>query len=127
MIDSASVSQWLLVISFGIVAGMLGQAARVVIGLKKANEDADARGEVFVFQLSKFWISMCLGGIAGALAAIATVPSTMVLSTQLVMGIIAAGYAGSDFIEGVLSKAIPQAPLPPAVVTSPASSEVAQG
>lgn len=126
MADSASVSQWLLIISLGVVAGLLGQAAQVVVGLKKANEVADTRGENFVFQASKFWISMSLGAIAGALAAVSTVPSDMNLSTQLLLGIVAAGYAGSDFIEGVLSKAIPQ-PTASTPVVPPTSAETAQG
>lgn len=130
MAGSVDVTHWLLLVSFGMLTGVIGQAARVVIGFKKANDEASQKGVAFVFDASRFWISICLGAIAGALAAILTVPSDMVVSKELVLGIVAAGYAGSDFIEGALSRALPsvQSASPePAPAPSPPAGDESQG
>ncbi len=129
MTYTADISQWLLILTFGILAGVIGQAARVVVGLKKAQEDSAQRNEVFAFDGSKFWISMSLGAIAGTLAAIATLPGTTGLTHDMVLGVMAAGYAGSDFIEGALSRFLPSSTPEPSAPKQPAglAADGAQG
>jgi hypothetical protein len=48
-------------------------------------------------------ISFGIGGVAGALAAITLIPEGQASKEQL-FGIAAAGYAGTDFIEGFITR-----------------------
>lgn len=88
--------------------GMLGQGVRVVAGLKKASDDAAARNlslaEVFI--LSRLVFGLLVGFVAGVAAALAIGIGKLVSvdtgSTSLLLGIAAAGYAGTDFIEAFL-------------------------
>jgi hypothetical protein len=53
-------------------------------------------------------LSLIIGGIAGTLAA--TLFLGAEINRQLLLGLAAAGYSGTDFIEGLISKYIPSAP-----------------
>ena len=106
------VLDWLLILALGLGAGAAGQLVRVVIGLKKAGEAA-ARGNRLladVFDAPKLWISLMLGALAGMVAAIGIVPAGLQLTREAVLGLLAAGYTGSDFIEGALQRAAPANP-----------------
>jgi hypothetical protein len=101
-------TEWVLTLILGGILGMIGQGIRVVAGLKKIHDQALAQGKDFnaLFQGSSLGLSLLIGFIAGALAIIAVVdyPPTANPSKQLIISIIGAGYAGTDFIEGFIKK-----------------------
>ena len=90
--------------------GLVGQGARSVVGLKKlhdarAGQDPDQQD---TFMASRMLVSLLLGFIAGVLAALALgvekLAGTGGVNTQMLLGLAAAGYSGSDFIEGFIAK-----------------------
>ena len=97
-------NDWLVIVAFGSMFGALGQLVRAVPGLKKMM--ADPAGK---FDAMRFIISLMLGAVAGALAAILLVSKNSLflanLNTQVIFTLMGAGYAGSDFIEGFMAKA----------------------
>ena len=90
---------------------MIGQGIRVVAGLKKVNDQASAEGKSFgsLFETSKLFLSLLIGFIAGALAIIGVTGSAGDVNPtkELIVTIIGAGYAGTDFIEGFIKKNLP--------------------
>jgi hypothetical protein len=104
-------TDWVLTLILGGILGMLGQGIRVVIGLKKTNELAVNEGKKFsdLFQGNTLGISLLIGFIAGALAMIGVTGSMEVKnpSKELIVTILGAGYAGTDFIEGFIKKSLP--------------------
>lgn len=96
---------WIELLLLGGLAGMLGQMARITVGLKKTQEEAAAQGASFkdVFQTSRLFVSLAIGFTAGALAAIVVQPATPI-STDMIIAFAGAGYSGADFIEGLMSK-----------------------
>lgn len=110
--DAAS---WLVALLLGGLVGLLGQGARSIVGMKKLNDDAVAKGESLSanFDTSQFFISLMIGFIAGALAMAglvgggdATVASD--IGSQTMTTVFAAGYAGADFIEGFINRNVPR-------------------
>lgn len=100
---------FLLNLLIGIVLGLLGQVARAAVGLKKES-DAKAAGTSLgqVVDVSQITMSLLYGAAAGGLAALLMGDSKMALigSDQSVwLALVGAGYSGSDFIEGVMTKA----------------------
>ncbi len=93
---------WLGLLVAGIILGALGQGARSIIGLKKLNDYKDSSSAVF--DGARLLISLGIGGVAGAFAAIAILPDSGPISKEQLLGIAAAGYAGTDFIEGFISR-----------------------
>jgi hypothetical protein len=95
----------------GGLLGMLGQGARVVAGLKKSRDNAVANGATLadVFDGSALLCSLLIGFVAGALALLATAPAGPVtgIDRHTIVAIIASGYAGTDFIEAFIHKAVP--------------------
>lgn len=102
--------------------GLIGQGIRVIIGLKKLREEAvektaaalpvatpQATKAVYddLFDSRKLWLSLFIGFIAGCLASLARTDPEFTKDVQL--AIIAAGYSGTDFIEGVFKKLLPGA------------------
>lgn len=89
---------------------MAGQLIRVVIGLKKANDEATAENKTIkeTFDTSRLVISILIGFVAGVLAMVSlTTFKDDFLKTdtkKTIMALIAAGYAGTDFIEGFMKK-----------------------
>ena len=104
-------TDWVLTLILGGILGMLGQGIRVVIGLKKTNDLAAQEGKKFsdLFQGNTLGISLLIGFIAGALAMIGVTGSMEVKnpSKELIVTILGAGYAGTDFIEGFIKKSLP--------------------
>lgn len=102
------IDQWLLIIGLGSLCGFLGQLLRVVVGLHKASNSE----EKVEFDYSRLVISLLVGLLAGALAAIAATTtlgvSPMLLDAQTVLALVASGYAGADFIEGFIGKYLPK-------------------
>jgi hypothetical protein len=101
-----SAQDWIWLICLGGLAGALGQVARIVVGLKKANEDAAEAGAKLneVFEASRLVISIVIGATAGALAAITVQPDLAKIGTETIVALAGAGYSGADFIEGIMSK-----------------------
>jgi hypothetical protein len=92
---------WLGILAIGIILGAIGQGARTIVGFKKFNDDNDPAA---VFDGVRLLISFGIGGVAGALAAITILPETGQVTRDQLFGIAAAGYAGTDFIEGFISR-----------------------
>ncbi len=108
--------QLLLQLLLGGLLGITGQGIRIVIGLKKLNEEAQAE-QVSMKQLidnSRLRTSIFIGFIAGILAILSLTGFTEELSAatkplkEIIMGVIAAGYAGTDFIEGFMNRNLPK-------------------
>jgi hypothetical protein len=104
-------TDWVLTLILGGILGMLGQGVRVVIGLKKMNESAAQEGKKFSerFEGSTLGISLLIGFIAGSLAMIGISDNLEVIkpSKELIVTLLGAGYAGTDFIEGFIKKYLP--------------------
>lgn len=97
----------LVAVALGFFLGAVGQAARVIVGLKKTADEARAKGSAFSaqFEASQLVVSLIIGGVAGTLASLGVLDTSALLSKQVVLGLMAAGYAGSDFIEGFMRDA----------------------
>jgi len=104
-------TELVITLILGGILGMIGQGIRVIAGLKKVNDQAIQEDKKFTdfFQGSTLGISLLIGFIAGALAIIGLTGGTMVLtpSREIILTIIGAGYAGTDFIEGFIKKNLP--------------------
>ena len=102
---------WILALVLGGILGMIGQGIRVVVGLKKVHDQAAAAQKAFgeIFQGSVLGISLLIGFLAGALAMIGIAENLTEAkpSKELILTLIAAGYAGTDFIEGFTRKYLP--------------------
>lgn len=108
--NAISAEQWLLIIALGGIAGALGQVLRVIVGLKKANDEAAAKGLALseVIVPSRLVISIIIGFAAGAVAAlIAPPPNLADVGAGTILAFAAAGYSGADFIESAMSKFLP--------------------
>lgn len=112
-----SASEILIQIILAGLLGITGQLLRIVVGLKKVNEEASKTGVPAkdILVVSKMVISILIGFATGVLAwlAVANVSQTFVFTKDVIMGIIAAGYSGTDFIEGIISKYLPQSGTTP--------------
>jgi hypothetical protein len=99
--------QWLQVLGLGAVAGALGQSARMLVGLKKLADEAAQRGTTVGAELapSRLLVSILLGAVAGALAAITVGLDVQAVSVQQVVALAGAGYSGADFVEGFMMRA----------------------
>lgn len=102
--------QWLAYISLALLLGATGQVLRVVVGLKKLHDKSAATVEkVEPLNAGKLIVSILLGAGSGAVAAIAMWKPEVVshgLERDFVGALIASGYAGSDFIEGFMERAL---------------------
>jgi hypothetical protein len=92
-------------IVLSLLLGALGQAARMVVGLKKTSDAAQAKNLPMsaCFDGKQLMVSLILGAVAGGLASISMLDNP-VFNKQTVMILITAGYAGADFIEGFMRK-----------------------
>ena len=106
---------WLTVLTLGLIMGVVGQGARIVIGLKKAKDEAAASNKTLgdVFELSTLLLSLLMGAAAGAVAAVTTLTSNANVSSSALLALAAAGYSGSDFLEGMMAKFVPSQGVAP--------------
>lgn len=106
---------WLVVLVLGGFLGAVGQVARAVVGLKKESDAAASKGETLAMHFSgvKLGVSLLLGFVAGILSILGLVVAGKVSAAgsvdgQTITTIIAAGYAGADFIEGFMQTWLPK-------------------
>ena len=93
--------------------GLVGQGSRAVIGLKKLNDSNSLRdpssGDVFV--ASRLLVSLMIGFISGVVASIALgldkLTNVDAGNLDVLLGIAAAGYAGTDAIEAFVARIAP--------------------
>jgi hypothetical protein len=108
----------LLNLLLGGLLGIVGQGIRMIIGLKKLNDDKVASAATGQqpddFSVSRLWVSIFIGFIAGTLGMLVkyltNTAQQVNLTPELIVGIIAGGYSGVDFIEGIFNKYIPKPP-----------------
>jgi hypothetical protein len=126
-----AIEQWILHVLLGGLLGVLGQGIRVVPGLKKVNDHALAEKKPFgdVFKVGELLISLFIGFTAGGLAIIATLPDGSAATTmdrQMILTLLAAGYAGTDFIEAFVKKNLPSDGGPKPATTAADAKPVAE-
>ncbi|HEY1779511.1 MAG TPA: phage tail tip lysozyme [Roseiarcus sp.] len=101
---SLSSTQVLSALVLAGLLGMIGQAVRAIVGLKKMNDDALSGGVSAsdLFIASRLVTSEIIGFVVGVVTAFSLDINQLVTVTnfQLLLGIVAAGYAGTDVIEG---------------------------
>jgi NADH:ubiquinone oxidoreductase subunit 6 (subunit J) len=92
----------------GIVLGAIGQLIRVVVGLKKEMDQSTSPKKWDWFNAKQLWVSLVIsavvGAIAGTLGVVGLMGGQTTLNPQTLVGLITAGYSGTDFIEGFMSK-----------------------
>ena len=105
-------TEWITGLLLGGLLGMLGQGIRIIVGLKKLNDEASVEGSSFSskFQGNRLGLSLLIGFIAGGLAVIgfAETPGFKTPSREMIVTLLGAGYAGTDFIEGFIQKYLPR-------------------
>lgn len=92
-------------ITTGLLLGAAGQVARTIVGLKKTTDEAKAKGTSFAkqFDASQLFVSLLIGAVAGLFGSLAMWDKLNDLNNRdVLMAIVAAGYAGADFIEGFI-------------------------
>jgi hypothetical protein len=107
----ASSALWTVLL--GGFLGMVGQLARTVVGIKKEMDAAKAPGAKNKnfgdwFDIKQLVISILIGGVAGVIAILSTNTNANAIDNKFMLGIMASGYAGSDFIEGFMTKNLPK-------------------
>lgn len=99
---------WLQLLLLGGIAGALGQSVRVLVGLKKEWDAATAKGRTLAsrFNPARMLVSVLIGFAAGATSALALVGTTdtKALGAHEIAALLAAGYAGTDLIEGFINR-----------------------
>ena len=109
----AAASQVLSAVLLAGMLGMLGQGVRTVAGLKKMYDESRGRDAAAtdLFNASRLLIGAAIGFLAGTAAALALGLDKLINldpgSPSLLMGLAAAGYAGTDFIEAFASRVLP--------------------
>ena len=102
-----SLDEWVRLLAFGGFVGALGQGARTIVGLKKINDATSGQSisAADVIVTSRLFSSLAIGFIAGAFAAVSIVDPTAAISGEQLFALAAAGYAGTDAIEGLIKRA----------------------
>jgi hypothetical protein len=106
---SMTIGNALLALIVAGLLGMVGQGIRAVAGIKKMADDAQAKGisPSAAFSPSWFFVSLMIGFIAGVVAGLALGLSKILKAPddfQMLLGIMAAGYTGADFVEAFASR-----------------------
>jgi len=106
--------QLLYGVLLAIVLGIFGQSLRAVAGLKKQADEAAATNKKVseVFDIRILGISLFIGAVAGLTGYLGmkygSTDSADFSKGSTILGIIAAGYAGADFIEAFAKKYLPK-------------------
>jgi F0F1-type ATP synthase assembly protein I len=103
-------------ILLGAVLGIIGQGIRIFVGLKKAQDDAEAtnknlsRNQWFDSKqlVTSIIIAFVIGSVIGVLGIFDYLSQSGTITKALTLRdielIIVAGYAGTDLIEGFITK-----------------------
>jgi hypothetical protein len=96
-------------LGLGAILGATGQGIRVIVGLKKAAESAQATGSTLRrdFNGPRLLVSLLVGAIAGVVAALPFISQAEAITYQTLVALLGAGYAGTDFIEAFMRRAVP--------------------
>jgi hypothetical protein len=110
-----TLTDWLELILLAGLAGAVGQCARIIVGIKKVNDQASATNQPMgdIIQLSRLVISLLIGFVAGVLAVLVMGPTADMIAhieAKTILAFAAAGYTGADFIEGIMSRYEPTPP-----------------
>jgi hypothetical protein len=91
-------------LALGITLGLVGQGIRVAVGVKKIGDEARAKHTSFAqeFDWTELLVSLLIGAVAGGLATVTLWGNLANVNQQTVIALISAGYAGTDFIEGIV-------------------------
>ncbi len=98
----------LIIILIGAILGAVGQGIRVIVGVKKVNDQAvrtntSVKENIDYRQMAfSLFVAFGIGGIAGVLAVVSS--DNIVFTKATIIAFITAGYAGTDFIEGFIKK-----------------------
>lgn len=105
-----SAGDWIQLLTLAGLAGGAGQCMRAIVEIKKAHDvTSTAGGSVGdTVDFKQMGVSLVVGAVAGVLSAMALDLSVAQISAQQVLTFMAAGYAGADFIEGFMSRYMPQ-------------------
>lgn len=107
-----STSETILQLLISGLLGVTGQLVRVAVGMKKLNDIANEKGVKTqdLLVVSGMVISILIGFVTGILAwlSVSTFSDNYFSTKESIMGIIVAGYSGTDFIEGLISRYLPQ-------------------
>ncbi len=101
------------------IMGLVGQGIRAAVGLKStATLQAQGASQQTVFDTAYFTLSLMIGFIAGVLGGLAINAGNMagidLSDPKLLLGLMASGYAGTDFIENAFTNLMPQIGKAPA-------------
>ncbi|MHA6719777.1 hypothetical protein ACX40Y_10045 [Sphingomonas sp. RS6] len=96
---------WLVLLGLGGVAGLIGQAIRLALGIHKRLLAAPGAPLELGADASRIAVTLLIGAIAGALAAVVVIGDASRIATEQALALIAAGYAGADFVEGIVGGA----------------------
>lgn len=103
-----NIQTWITLILFGGLLGALGQGLRSVVGLKKLRDSVgdDSAAYADAFSASRLIVTVFVGFVTGALTVLTFSDQLQAMSAskEMVLSVIAAGYAGTDTIEGLASK-----------------------
>jgi hypothetical protein len=130
---AASVADWLQLLGFGALVGTAGQFIRAIAGLKKLSDEVGGAKNVSQsFNTGQFFRAIMFGGTAGLIAAYSLIDSIAAVSAEMVLGIMAAGYAGADFVEAFVTKTLnpaveAQAAAPVTVLSAPGAAAPGAG
>lgn len=103
--------QWLQIVALGMIFGALGQGARSIVGIKKLNDFADDTTPVSALVDGiRLLTSFGIGAVAGAFAAVTLITDLTKVPAEQLFAIAAAGYSGSDFIEGFITRVSGRSP-----------------
>lgn len=104
-------ASWFALVGLGAAAGVIGQGIRSLVGLKKVGDQASSTQTPMnsLIEPRRLVVSLLIGGIAGVLAAITLIGNLAAVSSEQFFAVMAAGYAGADFIEGFIGRATPDA------------------
>jgi hypothetical protein len=105
------ITELVMLLLCGGLLGTLGQGVRMVVGLKKLRDSKGqgVAGPAEPFSSQRLVLSLCLGFVAGALTVLTVPDAKAALETvgqfrHFALTVVAAGYAGTDFIEGVFNR-----------------------
>lgn len=103
--------QWIITILLGGIAGLVGQGIRGALGMQKMRELSEASGQSAEagFNPKMFLSSLLIGFTAGAMASFTLeFDSSGTIDMKTILVLVAAGYAGTDFIEGTAKRILPR-------------------